>query len=50
MYILQVRYIKSVLKGDVAKNLGEILGKDIVMAFNVDGVQGKRRLKDFKNV
>lgn len=42
--------MKILFGGNVERNLYQIFGPDIIKNFNVDGVFGKKRLKDYGNV
>ncbi|XP_030376404.1 uncharacterized protein LOC115625492 isoform X4 [Scaptodrosophila lebanonensis] len=44
-----IQAIKTLLKSDVKKSLRNVLADDVVMAFNVDGVHGKKALKSVVN-
>lgn len=39
--------MKSILKGRLPKTLTEIMSTNLCMDINLDGIHGKKRLKDF---
>lgn len=42
--------MKSLLKGKLTKTLTSILSNEVIIDINIDGIHGKKRLKDFDNV
>ncbi|XP_073839529.1 uncharacterized protein [Musca autumnalis] len=44
------RQMKTLLAGNAERNLHLIFGHDIIMSYNVEGLFGKNRLRDFSNV
>ncbi|KAL7724893.1 hypothetical protein ACLKA6_016357 [Drosophila palustris] len=42
--------IKKIIKGDLSKNLDGILGQNIIMLFNYDGILGKMPFKKYTHL
>lgn len=47
---LQTNAMKLSLKGKLPKTLTTILSLELILAINIDGTHGKKRLKDFEKV
>lgn len=47
---LQMQQMRSLFGGNAEKNLHHVLGRDIILNFNVDGINGKQRLRNFRYV
>ncbi|XP_049316808.1 uncharacterized protein LOC125779490 [Bactrocera dorsalis] len=45
---LYVNRMKALLKGRLAKTLTDVISQSVCIEVNLDGVHGKKRLKDFK--
>ncbi|XP_039967999.1 uncharacterized protein LOC126766444 isoform X1 [Bactrocera neohumeralis] len=45
---LYVNRMKALLKGRLAKTLTDVISQSVCIEINLDGVHGKKRLKDFK--
>ncbi|XP_050340179.1 uncharacterized protein LOC126766444 isoform X2 [Bactrocera neohumeralis] len=47
-YEFLVNRMKALLKGRLAKTLTDVISQSVCIEINLDGVHGKKRLKDFK--